>query len=155
MPTMVGTITVWVEQRNRDRRTTAGRNAEDPAHRRSVEHRRLMQVHRRRVEGEVHRNVVQVEHLRSMLDRNALGQAGGAAGVHEHGEVGLLGLVRRDGLHGGEELFVGHVVGNIGIAEQIPDKNRVPDRTVAVLTVRHGVGEQAGEEPVDKDHLGA
>ena len=48
------------------------------------------------VEGEPHHHVVRVEDLGSLVEQHALGQAGGAAGVHEHHRVGLLAFVGHD-----------------------------------------------------------
>ena len=91
---------------------------EDPAHRRGVEHRRLVQVHAALVEAPPHRDVVHVQHLGPLVEQHALRQPGGAARVHEHDRVVLLGLLGHDRLPRREQVLVADVVGHVALADQ-------------------------------------
>ena len=120
MPIIVGTITVWVteycshssstrgrvEQRQEHRRAALRGNAEHPAHRRGVEHRRLVQEDVVGVEPPHLHHVVEVQHLGAVVEQHALRQTRRAAGVHEHGGVVLVGLVGNRGRRVREEILV-------------------------------------------------
>lgn len=117
-----------IEQRQEHRLAARRRCADDPAHRRSVEHRGLMQVHRVLVEAHLQRDVVQVQHLCPMVEHHALREAGRSAGVHQHGEVVLLRFVGDQRLGTGDQVLVQEVVRQFDAGEDVTDQHHVTDR---------------------------
>ena len=77
-----------------------------------------MQVDAPVVEADRHADVVEVQQLGALVEQHPLGQACRAAGVHEHGRVVLVGLGRRDGAAGRDEVLVAHVVGCVGVTDE-------------------------------------
>ncbi len=110
-----------------------------------MEHRHLRQEDLLRVEPEGHLQVVQREHHRALGQQHALGQSGGAAGVHEHRRVVLLGLRGYHLLPGRDQVLVRHVVRRVTVAHE--------DDGAHACRLAYGV-DDGGEDGVDEDHLG-
>ena len=160
MPTIVGTITVMVtsvlldrvhhrdrvEQRHDHRRAALRGHADDAAHRRRVEHRRLVQVDLVGGDPPRHRHVVQVEHLGALVEQHTLRRAGRAAGVHEDHRVVFVGLVGNHRRRRGEQLLVVEIVRRVAA----PDQHHVLETDLFAHLVDH-----AGEERVREADLGA
>ena len=72
----------------------------------------------RLLEAPPHPDVVHVQHLGPLVEQHALRQPGGAAGVHEHDRVVLLGLLGHDRVPCGEQVLVADVVGHVALADQ-------------------------------------
>ncbi len=78
------------------------------------------------------------------LHRDALGQAGRAAGVHQHHRIGLLRLVRQHGLAARDQVLVAEVAGSVRVVAGAVDQHRVPYGAV-VAGKGHRLGEGRGE----------
>ena len=139
-----------VEQRDEHRQPARGRDAQHPGHGGGVEHRGLVEVDGFLLQGDDHGHVVEVQHLGPAVDQHPLGQAGGAAGIHQHHRVGLLGLIGHHRIDRGQHVLVADVVGHVAVA----DEDHVADRA-RLGRGGQGVGEVLGEEGVDEHHLGA
>ena len=83
-----------------------------------MEHGGLVRVDALLAEVDGEPDVVEVQHLGALVEQHALGDAGGATGVHQHRRIGLVRLVGRDRLAGGDQVLVAHVVGHVTIADQ-------------------------------------
>ncbi len=116
-----------IKQGNKNNAPTIGPRQQDPEHRSGMEHRRLHQVGTDLVIPNSHGPVIHVEHLGPMLDQHTLGQPGGAAGIHQHHGIGLIGFVTHNRLSSGQQRFVSDIVRSVAV----PDQDHLPDRVLS------------------------
>ncbi len=101
-----------VEHRHRDDVTTSCRERRRRQRRGGMEHRGLGGGTTSCGRRERHQAVVHVHHLAALVGQHALGEAGRAAGVHEHDGIGLQAFVGNDRRCRREHVRIARCVGS-------------------------------------------